>query len=904
MATPIKNKDLIQEGIFDDFIKSAEDALKITEALEKEFKETAKTFVDSSKKIENALEGIKIDKPTIESLNDLGKAADEVRDMTKTLVKVQEQEAKILTQLNSLRKGEQDELIKSRIEVQELTKQKKAEAKTTLGLVSEYQKQSKRLRELKNDYKDLILSEGKATKETKKLLKQITKLDNELVDLDDSVNDSFRSIGKYEKAIERLEKDMLKLAAAGAAVVGSFQGVKGSLEASEEGSEDLRKVTSQLDAGFNVFKNTVATAALDIFNFGKNVANGEVTLTSISAAFNKTSRAIDTFGERVENATSSAGEAEQAQIDLEKSSRSLLIQVAQLSGEIEKQNIIAGDTTKGMDSIALAIERALVAEQARNAILVELAERELKIINDRIKAQGEGANSLDLLNQQSEKQIELIGLRIELDNAGLELDKERALNNRDRFEKELDFALDLFDTQKTLNERQIADETKTFEERINLLARTTELADKAFAEQTRLAEKQVGARLKLNELVAKDDEAIIFARINALTQDEIVQQRLLDIVRDRKTAVLDLADAEKELALAIRESGQEGIDAANELAQFRLDRRVELAEDLDAREVAELESAQFRFDVLLANEKLLADQRTLIEEQLQAELTDIKKRAEEERLEIAKQKILEETQLRREQQKQLIDAASQITGEVGKELQERNDQLIASLDKEIESREASLERQKELGENAANEQISFEEEKLNEATLKRQEALEKQQQQQEAVRLAEVFLTSLEARLSTAQNQQEVDLAPARALADTFGARAIAKGFLAFAGAFKEGVEDLEGAGTETSDSNLALLSKGESVATAKGTRENKGLVTAMNKGSVDEWVNMHYGAVSGNVFTPQDNELTEEVKGLRQDIKLLPTSDLNGDKVGNIIQTIKIGGSKRIIYHKINPLQ
>lgn len=104
-------------------------------------------------------------------------------------------------------------------------------------------------------------------------------------------------------------------------------------------------------------------------------------------------------------------------------------------------------------------------------------------------------------------------MRNDLRTSTIELDKEIALNERDQFEKALDFALDLFDTQKTLNERGIADENKTFNERVKLLDRTVELSNKAFQEQIRLAEKQVGERLKLNELIAIDDEKIILKEL-------------------------------------------------------------------------------------------------------------------------------------------------------------------------------------------------------------------------------------------------------------------------------------------------------------------------------------------------------------------------------------------------------
>jgi hypothetical protein len=59
--------------------------------------------------------------------------------------------------------------------------------------------------------------------------------------------------------------------------------------------------------------------------------------------------------------------------------------------------------------------------------------------------------------------------------------------------------------------------------------------------------------------------------------------------------------------------------------------------------------------------------------------------------------------------------------------------------------------------------------------------------------------------------------------------------------AFKEGVVGLKGDGTETSDSILARLSRGESVITAKATRRDKGLFEAANKLQLEDYIQKNY---------------------------------------------------------------
>lgn len=58
---------------------------------------------------------------------------------------------------------------------------------------------------------------------------------------------------------------------------------------------------------------------------------------------------------------------------------------------------------------------------------------------------------------------------------------------------------------------------------------------------------------------------------------------------------------------------------------------------------------------------------------------------------------------------------------------------------------------------------------------------------------------------------------------------------------FKEGVIDFKGKGTGTSDSNLALISRGESVITAKSTSKYKAALEAINNDRLDKYIQNVY---------------------------------------------------------------
>ena len=145
------------------------------------------------------------------------------------------------------------------------------------------------------------------------------------------------------------------------------------------------------------------------------------------------------------------------------------------------------------------------------------------------------------------------------------------------------------------------------------------------------------------------------------------------------------------------------------------------------------------------------------------------------------------------------------------------------------------------------------------------------------------------------RSKDDPDTAAAKALSDVIIAKALSE---TVAGAFAEGVEDFQGEGTNTSDSNLIRFSHGESVVTAKGTKENKGLVTAMNNGDVGGWF------ANNMVLTPLSKDknydtfglLAEKIDSIEKTIKNRPTTSTNLDNMGNVLQSTYRNGVKNTV--------
>lgn len=157
------------------------------------------------------------------------------------------------------------------------------------------------------------------------------------------------------------------------------------------------------------------------------------------------------------------------------------------------------------------------------------------------------------------------------------------------------------------------------------------------------------------------------------------------------------------------------------------------------------------------------------------------------------------------------------------------------LDREIEIRERRVDESVRLAERGATEQLRIEQERLDRAQEEREASARRQielnailQASNSAVALSE----AIGAVVSAAAKGDPYTIAARVAAA----VAALVGGIAALSGAFgslnsqgfKDGVIDLNGPGTATSDSIPARLSKGESVMTAEETRKYKPFLQAM----------------------------------------------------------------------------
>lgn len=891
-SKPIKDKDLIQNDVFANTIKSGEDLVLVLKDIESETKDLVKVF----KKVADSAGKNIVDS---ESLNKAKKSLNELGKVNKEFTKTQKQRIQLEEKLVEAKSENIQENERIKVQLTEQRKANKELAKDQLGLTNAYQKQSKRLNELRKDYKNLVIQEGKTTKESRKLLKEIKGLDKELKELDKSVGQNFREIGNYEKALESTKKQLVKIAAAAAVTAGAFKGVGASLEESEEGSEDLRKVSSALGSVWDQLKNTAASLALDVVDFTKAVVSGDKEITEIGSSFERTSKNTENYAEKVKAAAAAEVEATERTIEFEKAVRPLEKRLSVLNGLIGEQLILGGDSTRSFDQIVDAVVKGQDLQIERARILFDIANEELKIIRTRLEArQKAGLNNIALLDQEKEAVIKLQEARNEL--LFEQLDNQKILREtaRDRFEQELDFAIDAFDSQKTVNERRILDEKASVDARRLLLEETVRLTNSSFQNQIKLVQEFTKQKVDLDSIALESDEAVIRQRLKNFTLDEITTTRILEIIRERKLAVQDLADAERDL----NDVEQAAIDIKKDLAE-----QEEALANLTTESLAQLEKDREQNTIDSLRRRLdLAKEGSIEHLTLNQQLNDALLKQGADRL--AKEKELADKAAAeaKARTQETISQVLQITSAIGTELNRRNSQRAADRDREIDENQTALERQRDLAAQGADNELAFRKEQGDKLALQKKEALEKEARQLEAIQLTEAYFNALNAILS--KPDANPNTAPAEALGTVLLAKGVAKALVPY----YEGTEDTGSTGA-MSDEHGAITGYTHSNERVIKATDNKQMSGLSNSELTQLAVDYKSGMlVSKHMFNDAGASLmvaTRENTGpdpmvhrydkmilLMEEANKRPIPSLNIDKLNRLVETIDRGGVK----HKI----
>lgn len=492
------------------------------------------------------------------------------------------------------------------------------------------------------------------------------------------------------------------------------------------------------------------------------------------------------------------------------------------------------------------------------------------------RANGEQVENL--LDSQLAAYREVIGAERDFTLAIRGNERERSELKQDRLERDLDILIDGFDNQKSINERLLKDENLTLQKRAQILQETEQLATTSFEKQIETVQKFTGIAINENALIGESDAVLLNEKIRGLGLSEIIEGRLLEIVRERRTVLQDLTEAQQDLNAATAATAAKA--------------RAEILSNIKAGEAAELE----RFEQMQA---LRAAEFALLKKSA-AEKTEFELQAEADKL----RKLLELNELYsgdlNETQKQTIKA--QIEGinnaideaknnvkpedepediydllgieisdekqaELNKVLNTVKQQLaefaaersriaaeaVAASEREVQAAENALNRQTELQAAGLANRAETAEQDLKQAEAKRSKALKQQQKAQRRERQLQTIADGANLVSAAAKTLATFGFPTALPfIAAMFGAFAATKISAAKAARknFAKGGMTILGGGTHASGNDTPLgfevqgksayAERGEAVAViaANKTRKYKSvlpdLIDSLNKGTFE----------------------------------------------------------------------
>lgn len=227
------------------------------------------------------------------------------------------------------------------------------------------------------------------------------------------------------------------------------------------------------------------------------------------------------------------------------------------------------------------------------------------------------------------------------------------------------------------------------------------------------------------------------------------------------------------------------------------------------------------------------------------ELNGIFERTEEEITKKQKEEAEKRKAIREATLNESIEIASNLLNGINDlELARANaeiDRERTANQKKTDEQTANLERQKEAG-LISERQFAVEKQRIADQAAKKESALKRKQY--EADKKASINRVLIETAVAVAKAVAASPLT----FGLPFSAFAVANGALQIAlinaqptPQFKDGVIDLQGPGTGTSDSIGARLSKGESVMTAQETKEYKPLFKSIRDGEFDKYMDANF---------------------------------------------------------------
>lgn len=390
------------------------------------------------------------------------------------------------------------------------------------------------------------------------------------------------------------------------------------------------------------------------------------------------------------------------QIQLEKINIKNATAIAELNKIAREQGIIADDNTRSFKVREDAADKARKASEESLTKQLEGDKKLVEIANIKVtQASRQGTITRVLLQEQADAQANLINAESELTAVIRENEKTRAELKQDRLERDLDILIDGFDNQKTINEKLIADDTKTENFRRSLLLETRELAEASFNRQIETIKQFTDVSIDSSNLIAESDAIALNSKIRALGLSEIIEGRLLEIIRDRKSAIQDLNETEQDLSKSTLLKESKSIDVLNNLFKDNVSEREEFENQIT-------KSVELNAERRISAAKREADERKALNKAIKEAAINLGQETIDALFQIGddqRDAELEKVQAQREEDVEAITI--------------KQEEDIARIDEQL-AREAISEEDAALQKKAINDKATLEKEKADQEAAKKE----------------------------------------------------------------------------------------------------------------------------------------------------------------------------------------
>ena len=822
MSDKIEYNDIFNDDLFSKGIDGVE---KLTNS----FKEMASTIGGIVTQQKELLNNFKVkNSEDIKRLNEeLAKAAKNTNDLNAAnkavaqgeieLAKLRQQQAKALQ--------EEEKAAQQRLKTKKLANNEKNKPLTL------YQQESKLLRDLKNEYKNVALAEGQTSKAAQDLLAKITPLDAKLKALDKTTGDNFRNVGNYASAFDGLKSSLTNVLGAAGIGLGLAEGFSFLKESFAE-FQKAEKATKDLDFAL---RNIGGEGTIALEKLSNQAAQLEQNLGLFEA------EDIQNLQKELVNLGASSTQVEALTpkiLDLAKATGMDLATATDVS--IKAIN----GQTKGLKAVGLEFEDTGDRTQNYNILLEKLD-----------KFQGAAAASSETLEGKQQRLAIAYGNIKEsvgefLTNFGTELlnfyDEltgkvtifENTINKVNPvFEANAKAILKAGTSQKALNELQ---------ERALAISKDTTLSDTERYEKLLIVERQ--------------QKAIT----NALNEQALAQKRNQNVILNSKIG----GDTKKE---------QEDYYAKYKAEQEKL-RQIDAENDVIVEEKAKEHNKTL--------EEIEAD-RIADELQFSAIQYEKNKKLDEEESERKKKQ-------REEDLKNLFDLSNKALDIAAKEISDREKLIQDSLDKDIEQRNNNIEEQKRRAEQGLENTLAFEEQALKEVEAKKESEAKKAIKREKEIAFFKLLSANAEKDPNSALQKTITEMLLGNAIAGAFfeGTEKVEndlKGNKVHNGrdGYVVAVDGSERVLTGEQNKLIGNLSNDE-LANLAHDYNNKLLPNYMISQPIGN-------SISDNIYSSlqlkQMVEFTNEVKELKEIIKNRPVGNTSLDGLGNVITSLTQNG-------------